>query len=161
MGRMARLKKTANRLMAQTRERDVQSAVLTYLKLCQSVAWAQRMNTGQATFETTHGRRHVRFAFVGCADIIGQLKNGRFLAIEVKRPGGKPTPDQQAFIDMVNRHGGVAFVADCVATVEAVLGGKPDPSGDRHHGDHQEKETHPEKGRQRQREAEGREPNPL
>ena len=46
----------------------------------------------------------------GIADILGVYK-GRFLAIEVKRPGLKPTADQQAFIDNVNEAGGIGFVA--------------------------------------------------
>ena len=46
----------------------------------------------------------------GISDIIGIYK-GRFLAIEVKRPGLKPSEHQQAFIDRVNEEGGIGFVA--------------------------------------------------
>ena len=46
----------------------------------------------------------------GIADILGIYK-GQFLAIEVKRPGYKPTVDQQAFLDRVNEAGGIGFVA--------------------------------------------------
>jgi hypothetical protein len=53
------------------------------------------------------------------SDIIGcRLKTGRFLAIEVKRPGGKPTPEQQQFIDTINHAGGLAFVARSIEEVE-------------------------------------------
>lgn len=58
----------------------------------------------------------------GVSDILGILPNGRFLAIEVKRPALKPrkkeslekmaTPEQLKFIDNINRRGGLAFVAD-------------------------------------------------
>ena len=46
----------------------------------------------------------------GIADILG-IYQGRFLAIEVKRPGLKPTSDQQAFLENVNEAGGIGFVA--------------------------------------------------
>ena len=57
------------------------------------------------------------------ADIIGQLTDGRFLAIEVKRPSGKVTDEQAAFIGMVQNSNGVAFVARSVADVFQVLDG--------------------------------------
>ena len=53
----------------------------------------------------------------GIPDILGILPAGiaggpgRFLAIEVKRKGGKVSPHQAQFIDRVNRMGGLGFVA--------------------------------------------------
>ena len=41
----------------------------------------------------------------------------RFLAIELKQPGKKPTEDQMRFLDTINRDGGVGFWADNLATV--------------------------------------------
>ncbi len=46
----------------------------------------------------------------GISDIIGCF-NGRMVAIEIKRPGGKATPDQIAFIEAVRAAGGIGFVA--------------------------------------------------
>ena len=57
----------------------------------------------------------------GIADIIGCYK-GRFLAIEVKRPGEKPTPDQQEFLDRYSSAGGICFVARSVDDVIQSLG---------------------------------------
>lgn len=57
----------------------------------------------------------------GVSDILGVLPNGRALAIEVKRPGGKPTEAQQLFLHEVNRAGGLAFTASSVDEVEAYL----------------------------------------
>ena len=66
----------------------------------------------------SHISTHTR----GVSDIIGCIpKTGRFLAIEVKRPGGKPTPEQQQFIDTINQAGGLAFVARNVEEVEQAL----------------------------------------
>jgi hypothetical protein len=42
---------------------------------------------------------------VGSSDLIG-IKNGKFLAIEVKEGNGKPTVEQASFVQMVNDNGG-------------------------------------------------------
>ena len=39
---------------------------------------------------------------------------GRFVAIEIKRPGKRPEPAQRTFLDNVNQAGGVAGVAESV-----------------------------------------------
>jgi hypothetical protein len=88
-------------------ERDILKACIRALALDSRVAWATRINSGAYAVDG----RFVRFGFKGCADIIGQMSDGRFLAIEVKREGKKPTDDQVAFLGRVSRAGGVAFVA--------------------------------------------------
>ena len=93
---------------AKPLERTVLRAVLSALAIHPSVAWAVRMNVG--AFNNGAGN-YVRVGFVGCADVIGQLRDGRFLAVEVKRPGGKVTDDQAAFLARVTKYGGVGFVA--------------------------------------------------
>ena len=90
------------------RERDVLQAVLAALRAHPRVAWVERMNVG--AFKNANGQ-FVRVGFVGCADILGQLRDGRFLAVEVKRPGSKPTHEQVEFLGRVHRGNGVAFVA--------------------------------------------------
>jgi hypothetical protein len=52
----------------------------------------------------------------GLPDIMG-CWNGRFIGIEVKQPGGKPTELQQRTINDINRAGGLAFVACSVEDV--------------------------------------------
>lgn len=49
---------------------------------------------------------------VGSSDIIGIAPGGRFIAIEVKRPGGKPTEQQVIFIDFINKMGGFGIILD-------------------------------------------------
>ncbi|MGH6796184.1 MAG: hypothetical protein ACREDH_13550 [Methylocella sp.] len=66
--------------------------------------------------------RYIRFGFKGCSDIIGQLTDGRFLAIEVKREDGLPTNDQVEFTCKVSRNNGMAFIARDVSDVKARLG---------------------------------------
>jgi penicillin-binding protein-related factor A (putative recombinase) len=46
----------------------------------------------------------------GIPDIIGVYK-GKFFAIEVKRPGLKPTPKQMAELKAIEQAGGIAIVA--------------------------------------------------
>ena len=57
----------------------------------------------------------------GIADILGCWQ-GRFVAIEVKRPGGRTTPEQERFLEAVRRHGGIAFVARSIDDVILGLG---------------------------------------
>jgi hypothetical protein len=110
--------KTRRPVQPATRERDVLKAVLALLSVHPAVGWAQRMNSGVARFgHAETGERVVRFAFPGCADVIGPLRTGAWLAIETKRPGKKATPDQAAFLERVRANGGVAFVATTVDDV--------------------------------------------
>src|SRR5690606_32740184 len=53
---------------------------------------------------------------VGSADLVGVARGGRFFAIEVRRPGALKTVtrEQQRWIDLVNRWGGVAGAVDSV-----------------------------------------------
>jgi len=99
----------------QPLEHDIQGAILRYLTLDARVAWAHRFNTGAHVIEEPgQPRRFIRYAFKGCADILGQLTDGRFLAVECKRKGEHPTPEQAAFLAKVANNGGVSFVARCV-----------------------------------------------
>lgn len=84
--------------------------VLKALKAHPAVAWCERQNTGSARI----GGRFVRFGWPGCSDVLGQLRDGRFLAVEVKAPKGKLRPEQAVFLERINGAGGLGFVArDC------------------------------------------------
>lgn len=51
----------------------------------------------------------------GASDLIGyQRGTGRFVAVEVKATGKKPSKEQQAFIDALNMNGCIALWADSV-----------------------------------------------
>jgi hypothetical protein len=64
------------------------------------------------------GERYVTFGFTGCADILGQLRDGRFLAVECKAPNrGSATAEQAEFLRLVASNGGVAILARCVADI--------------------------------------------
>jgi hypothetical protein len=72
----------------------------------------QRINTGCFVIGTGANRRFIKTADAGTCDFEGYDNNGRFCAIECKRPvGGKLSPAQKWRIDDINTKGGVAFVA--------------------------------------------------
>ena len=81
--------------------------VLKALNTHPAVAWCERMNSGAARM----GGRFVRFGFKGCPDVLGQLRDGRLLGVEVKAPTGKLRPEQTIFLERIRGAGGVAFVA--------------------------------------------------
>lgn len=82
------------------------------------VAWVERQNTGAAVV----GGRFIRFGWPGCSDLIGMLRDGRFMAVEVKAPKGGLRPEQAVFLDRVRAGGGVAFVARDLRDVMRELG---------------------------------------
>ena len=72
----------------------------------------QRINTGCFQIGAGQNRRYIKTAEAGTCDFEGYDMQGRFLAIECKRPvGGKLSPAQKERIADINRKGGVAFVA--------------------------------------------------
>lgn len=94
-------------------ETDIQASVLALLELHPVVAWVERINVGAGRLLRADGTasRFIRFAFEGCADILGQLKDGRFLAVECKAHGERPTYLQAAFLTRVIENHGIGFVA--------------------------------------------------
>jgi hypothetical protein len=76
-----------------------------------------RNNVGTANTD----KGFIRFGLcIGSSDLIGIYK-GKFVAIEVKRPCKKPTPEQENFINMVRRMGGIAGICTCVEDVRNLL----------------------------------------
>ena len=72
----------------------------------------QRINTGSFQIGSGQNRRYIKTAEAGTCDFEGYDNQGRFVAIECKRPsGGRLSPAQKERIADINRKGGVAFVA--------------------------------------------------
>lgn len=72
--------------------------------------------------------RGVRYGLaVGSGDLIG-LSRGRFISLEVKRPGGRPSYDQKAWQRVVRRLGGVAEIVtstdEALDVVDAIKRGR-------------------------------------
>ena len=75
------------------KEQTIQKEIIKYLE-----------SIGSYTIKT------IKTSKAGTPDIIACL-NGRFIAIEVKRRGNKPTPLQLVKLDKIKESGGIAFVA--------------------------------------------------
>ena len=99
----------------QPKESEILKSILEYLTLRGVFHWRQNV-ISQALYSNGK-RRYVKAAFPGVSDILGILPDGRALAIEVKRPGERPTLDQQAFLLAVNANKAVGFVATSVDDV--------------------------------------------
>lgn len=85
--------------------------VLQALETHSAVAWCERMSSGAVRI----GKRFVRFGWKGCPDVLGQLKDGRLLGVEVKAAKGKLRPEQAIFLERIRCAGGIAFMArDCL-----------------------------------------------
>ena len=104
------------------RESELVTEALRFLnRIPGVVAW--RTNVGAVSADHKGKRRFVRFGFPGLSDIIGWRQEevdslppvrrfrARFVAIEIKSARGQLTPQQQGFLDLVNKTGGIAFVA--------------------------------------------------
>ena len=105
----------------RTNDRPEAAALVEVLKALRAhplVAWAERQNSGAAKV----GSRFIRFGWVGCPDILGQLRDGRLLGVEVKSKTGRPSPEQTIFLARINQAGGVGFIARDLRDVVAVLG---------------------------------------
>lgn len=116
--------------MKGAKEGDTVKACLQYLKIRGVVAW--RQNSGAFVGEYRGKRRFVRFnTMPGCSDIIGIMPRnstnpGAFLAIEVKQPGKKPSPEQAAFLSSIDANGGVGMavwsLSELMKEMEQYLG---------------------------------------
>lgn len=123
-------------------EAQIQKSILEYLQIKGIFCW--RVNTGAVVSEYKGKKRFVRFGAPGVSDIVGirsfrarvggDLRPlidfdgtpmtciGRFFAIEVKKPGNKLSPAQEAFKVEVERAGGLFITAYSLADVEKALG---------------------------------------
>lgn len=103
-------------------EKQLVDDVISWLGYHGCFAW--RQNTGAATYEDAGGRkRMVRFGMRGISDVLAVAPNGRFVAVECKLRGNKPTPEQELFLAEVRERGGVGVVAYDADELEGALGG--------------------------------------
>ena len=99
-------------------ENDVMASVLEFLQLHTQVGKVWRQNTGAGRFVYPDGSasRFMRFGFPGCPDLMGYMRGGRALYVEIKNAsGGRKNPDQVAFIEGAVLEGCVAFFASSVS----------------------------------------------
>lgn len=103
-------------------EREIQRPVLELLGL---LGIPHMRNNAGGGYRLGKGGRPqlIGAAPKGWPDIIGWLPgDGRFLGIEVKRPGEEPTPDQLAVLMRINADGGVGFWTSDLGHCREILG---------------------------------------
>lgn len=98
----------------ERREADIKRAIEYYLKARGCLVIPFR-TTGIRT--VTKGWIPARSK--GIADLLGLTREGKFFAIECKRPGNKPTQEQERFLESVRSCGCKAFVATSIDDVMA------------------------------------------
>lgn len=104
--------------MKNLKESDLQKQILDYLRLKGYLAFKHH-STG---FTVRSGKvMAFKYGHKGIADIIGTTKNGIFFAIEVKMPKKKLSPDQEKFLEKVNKSNGIAIVAYSLDDVSEIL----------------------------------------
>lgn len=89
-----------------TKEQDIQDKIMDYIKSIGGLP-VKFNNIGI-------------YAKAGVSDILACIR-GRFVAIEVKKPGNKPSALQDNFIKAINSIGGFAFWADNLEDVKDKL----------------------------------------
>ena len=108
-------------------EKEIEQSILDYLALRGIFAW-KIQSVGVFDTKKKVFRRTPRRFTPGVSDILG-IYRGRPIAIEVKRPGGKPSLAQREFLERFNREGGIGFIARSVEEVDLKLKGIDLPSG--------------------------------
>src|ERR1035441_8428025 len=98
-------------------EQSIQRALLEYLNWKYIFCW--KVTTTGSFVQSRN--TWIPSQAPGVSDILGVLKGGRILAIEVKSPKGRVSPQQDRFIDNINENGGLAFVARSIEEVESKL----------------------------------------
>jgi hypothetical protein len=105
-------------------ESQILKAIMLLLKRHPKVAQVWRQNSG--TFQERNRDGSVRYIRAntqrGMSDIMGILKDGRTLAIEVKSRTGRMRPGQEEFLQTIRQAGGVAGVCRSVDDAVALLG---------------------------------------
>jgi hypothetical protein len=94
--------------MKEASEQEIQKTIIDYLRIKQYVVFKHH-----STGSTIRGGKPVFFAYgeKGISDIIACSTDGRFVAIEVKKKGGKPSQEQLEFLARVKDKRGIAILA--------------------------------------------------
>ena len=105
-------------------EAEILRAIIQLLHRHPRVAQCWRQNSG--TFQERNRDGSTRYIRAntqkGMSDIMGILKDGRTLAIEVKSRTGRMRPGQEEFLQTIRQAGGVAGVCRSVEDAVRLLG---------------------------------------
>jgi hypothetical protein len=106
-------------------EAEILKAIMQLLKRHPRVAQCWRINSGTFAERNRDGStRYIRAnTQKGMSDIMGVLRDGRTLAIEVKSRTGRMRPGQEEFLATIRSAGGVAGVVRSVDDAVRLLEG--------------------------------------
>ena len=106
--------------LKQLLESDIQTQILDFLNM--NGVFSFRVNSmGIFDKEKCIYRTPSKYSLKGTSDIIGIFPDGKFLAIEVKSAKGRPTKEQNAFINKINSRGGLAFICRSLESLKDIL----------------------------------------
>lgn len=93
----------------------LKNRILVRLSELGAMAW----NNPTGVFYTITGQA-VKIGVPGAADIVGETKDGRALAVEVKTGSGRLSPEQIKWRDAFVSRGGLYIEARCIDDVNGI-----------------------------------------
>ena len=106
--------------MRELTEQEIQKSIIDYLRLKKYVVFKHH-----STGFTVRKGKTVAFKYgeKGVADIIACSPRGTFVAIEVKKPGSKPSPEQTEFLErIIQTEMGISILAHSLDDVIGKVG---------------------------------------
>jgi len=100
-------------------EQNIQKEIFDYLKSKNFIVFKHR-NVG-IFVQKTGKYIPLPTGEHGISDVIGCSPSGRFIAVEVKKKGGKPSDHQIEFLRRIKASGGIAILAYSLDEVRAVI----------------------------------------
>ena len=102
-------------------EKEIENLILEYLSYMPGYFWKNQSvgvyDSVRKQFRKSHNKFHVN----GISDILGCLPGGLLVGIEVKTKKGRATENQKAFLEKIDRLGGITFIARSVEDVKEQL----------------------------------------
>lgn len=83
-------------------EKDIRDCVYEYLTKRGYFVWRDR--------QASHRAKNIFNENLGCPDILGMTKQGRFMGIEIKKKNGTLSIQQHNFLEKIKENGGIALV---------------------------------------------------
>jgi hypothetical protein len=103
------------------KEKNIEYEILQWLNANGIFAWKVNVKGYYDTKKKFWRKTNNIFDLKGQADISAVLPDGHYMALEVKRKGGKKTQEQEHFLHCVKEKGGIGCVVTCIEDVEEEL----------------------------------------
>lgn len=104
---------------------EVVTPCIEYLRAKGIYCWRNNSVGVWDPVKRVYRKNNSKLKINGVSDILGIWSDGRFFACECKRGRNQPSDDQTAFLEAIEKHGGIAMVVwsvdDLIYLVEQVL----------------------------------------